>query len=254
MKSDILEETLEQPVSEKKNEAVPTQKEEISSSEETPQAHDEKVEAITHWVDKLFSEEQERLSKQGILSAEQWVKNMAAIDKAIAEHPEGTLNFLAQVYGVNVPQKRETKQEYDPKIIQCLRNLEQNQKNLWLALDNQSQQTRQLAINNFASAKDDEGHLLHPHFDQVKNDMFALLDSRIVTDYESAYEKALWLNPQIRSDLLEKQESDKLRSLAEEADKAKAAGFSPKGGQEKEDFSQMTTREILEHTFKKLED
>jgi len=254
MRDETLEETLEQSVSETENEPKESSEEKQIISEETPQVHEHKIETMTHWVDKLFSEEQERLSKQGISSAEDWVKNMAAVDKAMSEHPQGTLNFLAQMYGVTIPAKQEIKPNISPEIIQCLRNLEQNQKNLWQALDKQSEQTRQLTINNFASAKDEDGNLLHPYFDQVKNDMFALLDSHIVTDYESAYEKALWLNPQTRSDLMEKQESDKLRTLAEEADKAKAAGFSPKGGQEKEDFSQMTTREILEHTFKKLED
>ena len=41
--------------------------------------------------------------------------------------------------------------------------------------------------------------------------------------------------------------------VKDEAEKAKSAGFSPQGGLEKEDYSQMTTREILEHTYKELE-
>ena len=252
MKDEALTETLdpETLTSAELSAAVVPEEQEVSQPQtEEPNNREE---AARHWVDEMFSREQERLKRQGILTAKQWVELLAGIDKSLTERPIETLTFLSQAYGISLPVKSQD-QTVRPEIIQCLRNLEQNQKNLWQALAAASQQTKQLTISNFANAKDDEGHLLHPHFNQVKEEMFALIESGVVADYESAYEKALWLNQQTREELLEKQETDKLQTLAEEADKAKSAGFSPKGGQEKEDFSQMTTREILEHTFKKLE-
>ena len=178
---------------------------------------------------------------------------MACIDKSLTEHPKETLEFLAKAYGISFLSE-DKKEGFHPAIIQCLKNLEQNQKNLWQALMAQNLQTKQLVISNFASVKDDEGNLLHPYFPIIKEEMFALLSNGVALDYESAYEKALWLNPQTRAVLLEKQSTENLHTLAEEADKAQTAGFSPKGGLEKEDFSQMTTREILEHNYKKLAD
>ena len=240
-------------LSDDKNElSTPKREPEIIVKTE-PEDHQEKVEAVHQWIDDVFTQEQERLNKQGITSAEQWIKTLACIDKALTEHPKETLEFLAQAYGISFLSEGE-KEKFNPVIIQCLKNLEQNQKILWQALMEQNSQTRQLVINNFAGAKDDEGKLLHPYFQMVKEEMFALLSNGVAPDYESAYEKALWLNPQIRAVLLEKQSAENLQVLAEEADKAKTAGFSPKGGLEKEDFSQMTTREILEHNYKKLAD
>lgn len=253
MKDKTLEETLNTTVSSSSNNASEEKNVKNETSEDAEISHEEKVEVIKDWVDELFSKEQERLSKQGISSAKQWVQNMAAVDKAMADNPEATLDFLAKVYGVTLLNKNNNEQNINREIITCLQNLEHNQKILWKAFDTQNKQTQQLTISNFANAKDEEGNLLHPYFEIVKNDMFALISSGVVIDYESAYENALWLNPQTRSILLEKQEQDKLRALAEEADKAKTAGFSPQSGQEKEDFSQMTTREILERTIKKLE-
>jgi len=125
---------------------------------------------------------------------------------------------------------------------------------LWNALELQGEQTKQLTISNFISAKDNEGNFLHPHFLLVKDEMFALLNSGVAFDFETAYEKALWLNPQTRGQLINKQSEENLQALADEAHKAKEAGFSPQGKPGKEDYSHMTTREILERKFKELKD
>ena len=250
MKDEALEETLEPTV------ALPqdnSEAKEPEPREETTSEHEEKIEKASHWVDEMFTQEQDRLKKQGISDVQSWIKLMAGIDKALTEHPKETLGFLSQIYGITISNKPEAP-VIRPEIIRCLQNLEQNQIQLWQELENQKKQTQQLTISNFASAKDDNGRVLHPHFQAVKDDMLALINSGMASNYESAYEKALWINPQTRAELQEKQEAENLQALAEEADKAKSAGFSPKGGLEKEDFSTMTTREILEHTFKKLKD
>lgn len=221
---------------------------------ESQQEHLEKVEAIHHWIDDVFSREQERLSHDGVSDPKVWVEGMAAIDKALALHPLETLEYLARVYGVTFPQKVEPDFKLPPEVVGCLQQLAQNQQNLWQALRQQGEQTKQLAISNFVSAKDDDGNLLHPYFMVVKDEMFALLNSGVAADFETAYDKALWLNAQTRAELLQKQSSQNLQHLADEAQKAKSAGFSPRGQQGKEDYSQMTTREILEQKFRELED
>jgi len=215
--------------------------------------HAEKIAAVHHWIDDVFSKEQQRLSNEGVSNPQIWVEGMACIDKALAEHPLETLEYLARVYGVCFPHSKEEHKVHIPlELIPYMQALEQNQQALWQALIQQGQQNQQLAISNFASAKDDEGKLLHPHFLLVKDNMFALLYSGVASDFESAYEKALWLNPQIRTQMIEKHSEQNLRHLADEADRAKAAGFSPQGKLGKEDYSQMTTREILERKFKEL--
>ncbi|MBR1605570.1 MAG: hypothetical protein IJ660_05645 [Alphaproteobacteria bacterium] len=252
MKDESLEEKLiisEQPATELPEQEIPqTQPEEETTVEKIA-----KTEEVRHWVDEMFLQEQKRLAQQGIADAKSWIELMASIDKELSEHPKETVGFLAQRYGIDKSVFGNKENVVRPEVIQCLQNLEQNQKALWAALDTQSKQMRQLIISNFANAKDDEGRLLHPYFEIVKNEMFALLESGVALDYENAYEKALWINPQTREELLSKQETESLQTLAEEADKAKSASFAPKGGQEKIDFSQMTTREILEHNYKKLE-
>lgn len=214
--------------------------------------NNEKIEAAYHWIEDIFGREKERLSREGISEVKIWIEGMACIDKALSAHPLETLEYLARVYGVVFPHKEQT--EFSPQIIKHIQQLEQNQQLLWNALQLQGEQTKQLTISNFISAKDNEGNLLHPHFLLVKDEMFALLNNGIALDFETAYEKALWLNPQTRTLLIAKQSEENLQTLATEAQKAKDAGFSPRGKSGKEDYSHMTTREILERKFKELRD
>lgn len=221
---------------------------------ETPAEHIEKVEAVRHWIDDVFSSEQERLGRDGVSDPKVWVKGMAAIDRALSLHPLETLEYLAKVYGVTFPVRQENADKVSPELAAALQKLHQNQQQLWQALQQQGEQTHLLAISSFVSAKDDNGALLHPYFSAVKDEMFALLRGGAALDFETAYEKALWLNPQIREQLITKQNVQNLQNLAAEAEKAKTAGFSPQGKLEKEDYSKMTTREILERKFKELGD
>jgi len=211
-----------------------------------------KIAAVHHWIDDIFGREQERLSREGVSEVKVWIEGMACIDKALSSHPLETLEYLAKVYGVTFPHNESI--QISPQIIRYLQQLEQNQHLLWNALELQGEQTKQLTISNFISAKDNEGNFLHPHFLLVKDEMFALLNSGVAFDFETAYEKALWLNPQTRGQLINKQSEENLQALADEAHKAKEAGFSPQGKPGKEDYSHMTTREILERKFKELKD
>ena len=226
----------------------------LSEGQETPAEHIEKVEAVHHWIDDVFSGEQKRLNHDGVSDPKVWVKGMAAIDRALSEHPLETLEYLAKVYGVTFPVRNENINNVSPELAAALQKLHQNQQQLWQALLQQGEQTHLLAISAFVSAKDDNGVLLHPHFSAVKDDMFALLRGGAALDFENAYEKALWLNPQTREQLITKQNVQNLQTLAAEAEKAKTAGFSPRGKLEKEDYSKLTTREILERKFKELGD
>lgn len=228
--------------------------EHLPDRQDDPAEHVEKVEAVRHWIDDVFSSEQERLSNDGVSDPKVWVKGMAAIDRALSDHPLETLEYLAKVYGVTFPVRNENTNNVSPELAVALQKLHQNQQQLWQALRQQGEQTHLLAISNFVSAKDDNGALLHPHFSAVKDDMFALLRGGAALDFENAYEKALWLNPQTREQLITKQNVQNLQMLADEAEKAKTAGFSPRGKLEKEDYSKMTTREILERKFKELGD
>ncbi len=224
---------------------------EITIAEEEPSA-EEKLEAAHHWIDDIFSKEKSRLEKSGITDPEVWVKALAYFDSALENHPQETLRYLAQAYNVNLSAESDT--QIVQEISVRLQKIEEHLAFLQQALVVKEQKAEQQAFENFAEDRDEEGNLLHPYFEQVRSEMLFLLNSNAVTDLDKAYEQALWMNPQTRAVMIAKQSAKQVRELAEEAEKAKEAGFAPEGKLSRDDFKNLSTREILERQFNALDD
>ena len=54
------------------------------------------------WIDEIFNCRAERLGRLGICKARDWVETMAQIDDALDTDPVGTLQTLAEAYGVRL--------------------------------------------------------------------------------------------------------------------------------------------------------
>lgn len=78
------------------------------------------------------------------------------------------------------------------------------------------------AIREFADAKDSNGKPTHPHFERVKVQMGALMQSGAAQDLEDAYQRAVWADPEIREELT-KAEREKAARAAEAARQASVA-------------------------------
>lgn len=74
----------------------------------------------------------------------------------------------------------------------------------------------------------------HQHFEQVRNEMGAFLQSGVAKNLEEAYEMAVWGRPDIRSTLLESQmterEAQKATEIKQRAEAARRASPSVRGG------------------------
>ena len=120
--------------------------------------------------------------------------------------PQGTVQLLAQAAGVDLGQQGEAEDEFaDPRV----KSLEQQVHDLSNQLQStaqaqqqqltQQQQAAQEArlqslvndIQTFAELKGNDGQLLHPHFEKVKQDMGALMQMGRADSLESAYEQAV---------------------------------------------------------------
>lgn len=62
-----------------------------------------------------------------------------------------------------------------------------------------------------------------PHYETVKLDMAALLESGRAKDFDDAYNKATWAHPDVRATLLAEQQAEQNRQAAERAAAAKKA-------------------------------
>ena len=89
-------------------------------------------------------------------------------------------------------------------------------------LVNQALEAREIqnTVKGFSEAKDAQGSLLHPHYEDLKPAMIGLLQSGLASDLESAYAKALRMDDNLWA---QHQQSQTAAAAAEKAAQAQAA-------------------------------
>ena len=191
-------------------------------------------------LEAQYDAERLRLQQQGVQKIREWLDGLIWIDKEMARRPEQTLRAMAKVYGVNLGGDKD-KSTVSAETMARLNYLEQGLQGITHYLSELQNQKIAESLQMFGRQTDPDGNLLHPYFEAVQKQMYDFLESGMVQSVEDAYEYALWLNPQIRSELVEKQ----ISSQAAEAQKAQKAAFAPKGKTEAPERP-LTLREELE--------
>lgn len=124
--------------------------------------------------------------------------------------------------GTDPPQGTAQTTQEDPRLATALQRLEKLEGNL-------SAQERQRAEAEYSANVDQVTKFgsdpAHEHFGAVREHMAALIRSGQANDLQDAYDKAIWISPEVRSSLLAKQEQERTAKVAAEAANArKAAG------------------------------
>ena len=78
-------------------------------------------------------------------------------------------------------------------------------------------------VEKFRTALDDTGKLRNPYFDQVRDDMSALIANGRANGLQDAYDKATWANPEVRAKLIAAQRKAEREAAAKKAADAKKA-------------------------------
>lgn len=198
-------------------------------------------------LEKQFEQDRERLYVRGFQKVQDWLKALVDVDEALDSNPAETVQAIAAVYGVpvNVPQRCGV--PVSPEMVARLCNLERSYHNLTEYLQGLQKQRLIDSIRMYGRQTDADGKVLHPHFDEVKNDVFGLLSCGLVDDVDEAYQQALWLNPKVRTELI----AQHINSKTIEAEKAKKAAFAPKGKTQAPQRA-LTLREELEKNMAAL--
>lgn len=199
------------------------------------------------WADNAFNSRQERMAKLGFQKAQDYIEHMTAIDDALELNPAETIKALANAYGVNFGETTNSNTEVQRQIA----SMQQEMQSYRDFIKNQQQQQANNEFNAFINAKDEAGNPKHPHFEDVKADMSNLLAQGRATNFEDAYEKAIWANEAVRQKLIEESVKQQLNSKVEAAKVAKDAGFSPKS-KAQEEVRELSLREELENKFKEI--
>ena len=171
---------------------------------------------------------------------EEWKRagmdEVAATRQLLAAHdylrtqPQQALKWLAKSYGVDFTAVNDDTAIEDEYADPQMKAMQQQIAQLQGTITNQQQQTQnmqkqevQAMIDNFQTAKDADGNLKHPHFDVVQNQMSGLISSGVAKDIASAYEMAVYANPETRAKVLDEKvkKETKQEVKAEAVQKAK---------------------------------
>lgn len=170
------------------------------------------------WVEKAFHDRKDSLSAQGYHNAEEYFKKLIDVADALEKNPTSTLNDLKSIYGVFDEQE-----PLQRRLTDLQNQLTEQQKFIQMRDCERAQQ--ELAA--FLNAKDDSGCLKHVYFDDVKDEMKALLRAGLATNYEDAYNQSLWRVESVRQNLLRDMAEAEIKRREHEAQKIKDAGFYP---------------------------
>lgn len=194
-------------------------------------------------LDQVLAPHEDQWMRQGIQPA-QVVGQFLAWQKYLDSDPSAALRQLAQSYGLDLAQVAQTAPQVDPEIQRLRSELNNIQAALGQRDEGAAQEySAQLeqGIEQYAQEKSTDGKPLRPYFAEVWQDMLPIVSHMANTQpnlthrqiLDASYDKAMWMNPQIRERVLqEKAKTDEAKRMSEaneKAQRAKAAAVSVRG-------------------------
>lgn len=155
------------------------------------------------------------------------IQSLLQIQYEMQQDPRGTLQKLAQSWGIEAG---EPQQQLDPNASALQQRLQQLEQLMHSQQQSAQQQVMSSAQQDIAAFGSDPANI---YFEDVKPDMAALLRSGYAKDLKDAYDKAVYANPTTRAALIASQRSQAEQQRIDEAKRkaanAKRAGFDVKG-------------------------
>lgn len=143
----------------------------------------------------------------------QFIDQLSGMYAYSQRDPAGYLKWAAQSLGVDLsalnpapadeyidPGVLELRNQLTP-LTQQVHGVTQYIQQQQLAQQERERQETLSAIETFANEKDATGNPVRPHFEKVKGAMSQMLMAGMATDLPDAYDKAVWADPSIRSEL-----------------------------------------------------
>ena len=201
-----------------------------------------------NWVNEAYNTRQARLAQSGINKAQDYFNLLAQIDDALAKDPTSAIQALADSYGVKFGDNNADLNSIRGQI----RDMQQLITNQQAYLQEQQKIQANQTLDDFVKAKDEAGNSKHPYFDDVRQDMIALIRGGVSQTLDDAYNRAVWANEAVRNKLIAAKSQAELNSKVVEAGKAKAAGFNPSSKVDPAE-REKSLDEMLRDAFSKMD-
>jgi hypothetical protein len=139
------------------------------------------------------------------------VRQLLAAHDYLRKDPANAIAWLANQYGVDIGAIGNDPALEDEFADPQVKQLQQQVAQLTGFIQNQQTQQQsyeqastQSFIDQFAAETDASGNPAHPHFETVRSVMGSLISSGNATDLKSAYEAAVYANPELRQEELKR--------------------------------------------------
>ena len=198
---------------------------------------------------------------------EQYFNNLIAADKLLRSNPNVAIKEIARMYGINIESlNQDTNSEFiDPaissiqkEVFSLKRQLEEER----LRQNNQVISHYNKSVSDFANAKDENGMLKYPHYENIRKQMAIYAQVNNIDDpsrLPEIYEKVLFTNDDYRKEYEKKLENkikEKLTGdIKSNSAKAKMASSSIKGGNvtpQPVDPSKLSIRDELSYNWDRI--
>lgn len=196
------------------------------------------------WVDKVFNDRKDALTAQGYKSAQEYINDLVLISDALNKNPLQTIEALKANYAVDGGQQT-TQDNALQRELKALQDKVQQQQSY---LDNQEKARIVSQYNDFVNAKDENGNPKHVYFEEVKPEMQALFNAGLASDFEDAYNQAIWRVENVRNKLIAERAAGAQVKTAAQTQKAKTAAFEPTAKSEP-NAKKRSLREEIEHNL-----
>lgn len=206
-------------------------------------------------LDEMFAPLARDLELRGI-SRPQFIGSLLGAHKFLVSEPDKAIRWLAEQYGVDISTLNEQQSNpQEDKLMRAVHGIE-TRLNGFVSAQTQAEHQANLGkVESFAEAKDEKGNPLHPHFDEVAEDVLLIMQAMPPgkKDLEAAYTKAVRMNDAVFTKVQaskaasEKAQADKQR--LEEINKAKRAGVTSDAREAKGGTSPQSLRDELAAGF-----
>lgn len=182
-------------------------------------------------LDKVFEPWREKWSLEGATPAAK-VQQLLAAQAFLDRSPAEGIAWLANSYGIDLRQlagagSQAQPQNSDPEVAQLKAKIAQLE-NFATTQQQREHQAFMSSVQSEIDAFQKSGKA--PHFEALKKEIAGLLQSGMAASLQDAYDRAVWLNPEVRQKAIEEQRIADAKKASEQAEAAKrAAGINVRG-------------------------
>ena len=146
-----------------------------------------------------------------------YVRQLVAADQYLSQDPAAAIQWLAQARGVDLSQFTQAESDVDPVVAPLVNEISTLKSQVQGFIRGQQQTEAQRLNDEVQKFGVDK-----PYFEEVRPHMAALISSGAAADLQTAYDNAIWANPEVRAKVMAEQSAEAEAKRKEDA-AAKAA-------------------------------